>query len=76
MTTQVMMYKLTNTLTGAALTHAGSKRTHEGNTIQPIRFGGPFIYILRNKITKRIIFIGQILDRRGLRASTSESNTH
>lgn len=48
----------------AALPHAGCKRSYEGATIQSIRFDQPFIYILRNKITKRILFIGQILASR------------
>ncbi len=45
---------------GAALTHADSDRNHERDTIQPIRFDLPFIYILRNRITKRIIYIGRL----------------
>ncbi|WP_252180478.1 serpin family protein [Endozoicomonas sp. 4G] len=45
----------------AASTRAGSKRTHEGNTIPSIRFDRPVIYILRHKIKNRIIYIGQIL---------------
>ncbi|WOG25601.1 serpin family protein [Endozoicomonas sp. 8E] len=49
----------------AALTHAGSDRTHERDTIRPIRFDLPFIYILRNRITKRIIYIGRLFYPRG-----------
>ncbi len=43
-----------------------------GGTRQSIIFDRPFLYILRNKITKRIIFIGQVLDP----GSSSESRTH
>lgn len=48
-----------------ALTHAGSDRTHKRDTIRPIRFTRPFIYILRNRITKRIIYIGRLFYPRG-----------
>ncbi|WP_252180476.1 serpin family protein [Endozoicomonas sp. 4G] len=45
----------------AASTGAGSKRTHEGDTIPSMRFDRPSIYMLRNNITERIFYIGQIL---------------
>ncbi|WP_252180479.1 serpin family protein [Endozoicomonas sp. 4G] len=45
----------------AALTKAGSKRTHKGDIIKPIPLNRPLIYVLRNQITNRIFFIGQIL---------------
>ncbi|WOG25599.1 serpin family protein [Endozoicomonas sp. 8E] len=43
----------------AALSNTGSHRTHEGDAVQSIRFDRPFLYILRNKITKRINLIGR-----------------
>ncbi|WP_422133503.1 serpin family protein [Endozoicomonas sp. ALD040] len=50
----------------AAVTHiALSRRADMSKSIQ---FNRPFIYVLHNKITKRILFIGQTLDPR----STSE----
>ncbi|WP_448216798.1 serpin family protein [Endozoicomonas sp. 2B-B] len=44
----------------ATLTHTDFERTHEGDTIRPIQFDRPFIYILRNRMTKIIIYIGRI----------------
>ncbi|WP_257287831.1 serpin family protein, partial [Endozoicomonas sp. SESOKO2] len=41
-----------------------------GNQRKSIQFNRPFLYVLHNKLTNRIIFIGQILDPR----STSESD--
>ncbi|WP_422474960.1 serpin family protein [Endozoicomonas sp. ALB032] len=43
----------------AALTNTDSNRNREGDRIQSIRFDRPFLYILRNKITKRINLIGR-----------------
>lgn len=57
---------------GASLSGAGSKRAHDGETIQSIRFDRPFVYIFRNKITKRIIFIGQSIDHLDSEASSPE----
>ncbi|WP_252180480.1 serpin family protein [Endozoicomonas sp. 4G] len=43
----------------APLRLTGSKRTHEEDIIPSIRFDRPLIYILRDKITRRIKFIGR-----------------
>ncbi|WP_448216797.1 serpin family protein [Endozoicomonas sp. 2B-B] len=59
----------------AAVTHIGCSRGFSMNSPKPIEFTRPFIYILRNKITKKIIFIGQILDPRKSGAGTSGSGT-
>ncbi|WP_422409054.1 MULTISPECIES: serpin family protein [unclassified Endozoicomonas] len=48
----------------AAVTHVGFFTSTGMSFPKPINFTRPFIYILRNKITKKIIFIGQILDPR------------
>ncbi|WOG25607.1 serpin family protein [Endozoicomonas sp. 8E] len=53
----------------AAVTHIALSRSADGS--KSIQFNRPFIYVLHNKITKRILFIGQTLDPR----STSESGT-
>ncbi|WOG25605.1 serpin family protein [Endozoicomonas sp. 8E] len=57
----------------AAVTHVGFFTSTGMSSPKPINFTRPFIYILRNKITKKIIFIGQILDPRNLKEDSSGS---
>ncbi|WP_422409058.1 MULTISPECIES: serpin family protein [unclassified Endozoicomonas] len=52
----------------AAVTHLISTRSTKDNQRKSVQFNRPFLYVLHNKITKRILFIGQTLDPR----STSE----
>ncbi|WP_257292206.1 serpin family protein, partial [Endozoicomonas sp. ONNA1] len=57
----------------AAVTHMSFSRSFvESNQRKSIQFSRPFLYMLHNKITKKIIIIGQLLDPR----STSGAGTH
>ncbi|WP_257291218.1 serpin family protein [Endozoicomonas sp. ONNA1] len=60
----------------AAVTRSRVLRGFGREPGESITFNRPFLYILRNIITKKIIFIGQILDPGNLGAGTSVWQTH